>query len=72
MENNFKSNENKSLIWNLIYEQGGFNDIPDSMREEREVRPEARLSFRHARLGAVRRAREIHSRGGSEHRPARG
>lgn len=30
MENNFKSNENKSLIWNLIYEQGGFNDIPDS------------------------------------------
>ena len=30
MTNNFTSNENKSLIWNLIYEQGGFNDIPES------------------------------------------
>ena len=30
MENIFNSNENKSFIWNLIYEQGGFNDIPES------------------------------------------
>lgn len=29
-KNNFNSIENKSFIWNLIYEQGGFNDIPDS------------------------------------------
>lgn len=30
MDNNFSSNENKSLIWNLVYENGGFNDIPES------------------------------------------
>lgn len=30
MDNNFSSNENKSLIWNLVFENGGFNDIPES------------------------------------------
>lgn len=30
MENIFNSNENKSFIWNIIYEQGGFNNIPES------------------------------------------
>lgn len=30
MDTNFSSNENKSLIWNLVFENGGFNDIPES------------------------------------------
>lgn len=30
MENIFNSNENKSFIWNIIYEQGGFSNIPES------------------------------------------
>lgn len=30
MDANFSSNENKSLIWNLVFENGGFNDIPES------------------------------------------
>ena len=30
MENIFNSDENKSFIWNIIYEQGGFTNIPES------------------------------------------
>ena len=30
MENIFNSNENKSFIWNIIYEQDGFTNIPES------------------------------------------
>jgi hypothetical protein len=30
MSKNFISNENKSIIWNIILEEGGFNDIPES------------------------------------------
>ena len=30
MDNSFSSDENKSLIWNLIFENGGFNNIPES------------------------------------------
>ena len=30
MENIFNSNENKSFIWSIIYEQDGFTNIPES------------------------------------------
>lgn len=30
MNHSFISDENKSLIWNLVFESGGFNDIPES------------------------------------------
>lgn len=30
MDSNFSSNENKSLIWNLIFENSGFDNIPES------------------------------------------
>ena len=30
MSYNFNSNENLSFIWNLVYEQDGFTNIPES------------------------------------------